>query len=377
MPWYRTGTVAITAGQTTVTGTGTNFSANARVGDAFQGPDGRWYEVTNITSATVLTILPAYQGATIASGVYALAPMQGYVKESADRLRQLVDQFGSVIAGLGSVSTENVVPVTKGGTGGTTPATARSGIGALGAGDWGIGGPALILNSAMSTLTATQFFLSSATTSDAPIGAGTSAGQGYGTHIQHGNASFASEDWMQLSTNRRFFRVKASGTWLPWVELYHTGNTTRGSGGALSAASPIVRIANVSATERSDLQEQTFESAGAWGVSNDEARGVEVVRLDVGIYQVSGSLGLASEGWRTQDPCSPDGGRALGVTTSEQTEDGVVTIRLFKQRWTLSEDGEMVPGLGAPMDVPLNSWIDVRLDMPETEAPPELPPINE
>ncbi|MNW02935.1 hypothetical protein D3C71_1987960 [compost metagenome] len=65
------------------------------------------------------------------------------------------------------------------------------------------------------------------------------------------------------------------------------------------------------------------------------------------------------------------------MTTSEQTEDGVVTIRLFKQRWTLSEDGEMVPGLGAPMDVPLNSWIDVRLDMPKTEAPPELPLINE
>ncbi|MGH2435209.1 MAG: phage tail protein, partial [Pseudomonas sp.] len=51
MPWYRTGTVAITAGQNTVTGTGTSFSANARVGDAFLGPDGNWYEVTNIASA--------------------------------------------------------------------------------------------------------------------------------------------------------------------------------------------------------------------------------------------------------------------------------------------------------------------------------------
>ncbi len=129
MPWYRTGTVAITAGQTTVTGTGTAFSANARVGDAFQGPDGRWYEVTNIASATVLSILPAYQGVTVAGGSYALAPMQGYVKESADRLRQIVNDWGSTLAGLGSVSTENVVPVTKGGTGGTTPASARGGLG--------------------------------------------------------------------------------------------------------------------------------------------------------------------------------------------------------------------------------------------------------
>jgi hypothetical protein len=129
MPWYRTGTVAITAGQNTVTGTGTAFSANSRVGDAFQGPDGRWYEVTNIASGTVLSILPAYQGSTVTGGAYGLAPMQGYVKESADRLRQLVNDWGSTLANLGAVSTENVVPVAKGGTGGTTPALARSGLG--------------------------------------------------------------------------------------------------------------------------------------------------------------------------------------------------------------------------------------------------------
>ena len=129
MPWYRSGTVAVTSGSTTVTGTGTAFAANARVGDAFQGPDGRWYEVSNIASTTVLSILPAYQGATAAGGAYALAPMQGYVKESADRLRQLVDQWGATLAGLGTVSVENVVPVAKGGTGGTTQAAARAGLG--------------------------------------------------------------------------------------------------------------------------------------------------------------------------------------------------------------------------------------------------------
>ncbi|WP_438307237.1 hypothetical protein ACIZ1P_14230 [Pseudomonas guariconensis] len=98
MPWYRAGTVAITAGQNTVTGTGTNFSANARVGDAFQGPDGRWYEVTNIASSKVLSILPVYQGETVAAGSYGLAPMQGYVKESADRLRQITDGMESIEA---------------------------------------------------------------------------------------------------------------------------------------------------------------------------------------------------------------------------------------------------------------------------------------
>ncbi|MEX5363508.1 phage tail protein [Pseudomonas guariconensis] len=154
MPWYRSGTVAITAGQTTVTGTGTNFSANARVGDAFQGPDGRWYEVTNIPSSTVLSILPAYQGATVSAGSYGLAPMQGYVKESADRLRQFADDFGSTMALFGGATTaaglrQNIgaatrgannditslsglvtaLSVAQGGTGGTTQAAARTGLG--------------------------------------------------------------------------------------------------------------------------------------------------------------------------------------------------------------------------------------------------------
>ncbi|UVE46845.1 hypothetical protein KS461_06050 [Pseudomonas chlororaphis] len=179
---------------------------------------------------------------------------------------------------------------------------------------------------------------------------------------------------MGLTTNKMYFRCAlgpAGGTFGAAVEVYHTGNTTRGSGGVLSAASPIVRIANVVDSDRGDLLEQTFEAAGAWGVANEEARGVSVERLGVGEYRVTGSLGLALEGWRTQDPCSPDGGGTLGITESQQAKDGAITIKLFKQRWTLSEDGEMIPGRGAPLDVPLNSWIDVRLEMPPVEPPPQ------
>ncbi|MFG0506031.1 pyocin knob domain-containing protein [Pseudomonas putida] len=129
MPWYRTGTVAITAGQTTVTGTGTNFSANGRVGDALLGPDGNWYEVTNIASATVLSILPAYKGVTVAGGTYAIAPVQGYTKTLADKFNDIANTWGSTLAGLGAVSTENVVPMTKGGTGSTTAAGALAALG--------------------------------------------------------------------------------------------------------------------------------------------------------------------------------------------------------------------------------------------------------
>lgn len=56
----------------------------------------------------------------------------------------------------------------------------------------------------------------------------------------------------------------------------------------------------------------------------------------------------------------------LGVVEAEQTESGGLAIRLFKRKYMLSDEGEIVKTKGLPMDVPANSWIDVRLDMPES-----------
>jgi hypothetical protein len=117
MPWYKSGTVSVVLNSNAVIGAGTAFIANSRVGDAFRGPDGGWYEVTNIASDTALSISPNYQGATNAAGVYALAPMQGYVKDSADALRALVNTYGAKLAALGTTGNYDVVPVSKGGTG--------------------------------------------------------------------------------------------------------------------------------------------------------------------------------------------------------------------------------------------------------------------
>lgn len=129
MPWYRTGTVSVTLDSNAVIGTGTAFVANSRVGDAFLGPDGGWYEVTNIASDTAMSIAPPYRGATNGAGAYSLTPVQGYTKDLADQARAMIQQWGSTLAGLGSVSTENIVPVAKGGTGGTTQAAARTNLG--------------------------------------------------------------------------------------------------------------------------------------------------------------------------------------------------------------------------------------------------------
>ncbi|MDH0745720.1 tail fiber domain-containing protein [Pseudomonas sp. GD03842] len=129
MPWYKAGTVSVVQNSNAVIGAGTSFIANARVGDGFRGPDGGWYEVTNIASDTAMSISPNYQGATNNAGSYALAPLQGYVKDSADALRALVNQFGTKLAALGTTGNYDILPVAKGGTGGNDQATARGGLG--------------------------------------------------------------------------------------------------------------------------------------------------------------------------------------------------------------------------------------------------------
>ncbi|WDH25057.1 hypothetical protein [Pseudomonas chlororaphis] len=126
MAWARTGTVAVTAGSTTVTGMGTGFAANSRVGDAFIGPDGRQYEIGNVASDTVISILPAYLGDTASGQAYAIMPVNGYPKLLADNVRDWLSTYGPKMAALGTTGNYDILPVTKGGTGATDVVGARA-----------------------------------------------------------------------------------------------------------------------------------------------------------------------------------------------------------------------------------------------------------
>lgn len=129
MAWLRAGTVAVTNGSTTVTGTGAGFAANTRVGDAFIGPDGRQYELQNVASDTVISILPAYLGPTASGQPYAVMPVQGYQKLLADLVRDWTGQYGQKMAALGTTGNYDILPIAKGGTGGTDQVSARAGLG--------------------------------------------------------------------------------------------------------------------------------------------------------------------------------------------------------------------------------------------------------
>lgn len=181
---------------------------------------------------------------------------------------------------------------------------------------------------------------------------------------------------------RTFFSYRTPTGWL-YQEAYTTGNTTKASDGTLKAASPVARIvASADTCLRSDIAEDGFSWCGC-GTANTEAEGIKISRVDVGVYVLTGSAGLASEGWQLLPPMDPGGMGELGVAEAEQTADGELTIRLFKRKYMLSDEGEIVKTKGEPMDVPVNSWIDVRLDMPDDSVfnqrmrqEPQLEPLS-
>ena len=91
MTWYQEGTMSVTQNSTSVAGVSTRWVSNVRTGEALLAPDGRFYEVTAIASDKAMTIAPAYKGATAAAQVYAIVPIQGYVKRLADQAARILN----------------------------------------------------------------------------------------------------------------------------------------------------------------------------------------------------------------------------------------------------------------------------------------------
>lgn len=102
MSWYRTGTVSVTNGSTTVTGSGTSWIAGVGIGEAFYGPDGRVYEISNIISATQLTLGSAYLGSTQTGQAYQIIPTQSYIRDLAAQAAQLVSDYAGFASNAGT-----------------------------------------------------------------------------------------------------------------------------------------------------------------------------------------------------------------------------------------------------------------------------------
>ncbi len=106
---YTTGTVAVTAGSPTVTGTGTVFAAS-HVGMKFRsGSDIPWYDVLTQDSATQLTLAQNYQGTTASGNTYTLFQDEYRLNGDCLFLNNLIQtQFGLPMVVLNYLDMDNI-----------------------------------------------------------------------------------------------------------------------------------------------------------------------------------------------------------------------------------------------------------------------------
>ncbi|HGA3355684.1 TPA: phage tail protein [Enterobacter hormaechei] len=417
------GTLTLTNNSAAVTGSGTAFTTEVAAGDFIVVTVGGipyTLAIKTVNSNTSLTLVISYTGPTQAGAAWYAVPRvamnlvtAALVAQSAEALRGLnydKQNWQSIFSGTGNVTVtlpdgssftgpawnsftqalngkadkvNGAVPVNQGGTGATTVESARSNLG-LGSsatadiqssitdgtagrvliqGAFGLG---QIVPNQFSTgipLDRTQFFGATQGNGSNPV-----AQRMGGVVLAYAGSSYACVIAAALDTTSPtiWFRGMAGGTAGSWQKFYTSTNTTVASDGSLKAASPVARIVkSKEESQRTDIDENDFIWCGC-GTANAEAEGITISRLDVGVYVLTGSAGLASEGWQLLPPMDPGGMGELGIVEAEQTESGGLTIRLFKRKYMLSDEGEIVKTKGLPMDVPVNSWIDVRLDMPES-----------
>ncbi|WP_431479717.1 pyocin knob domain-containing protein [Pseudomonas simiae] len=229
MVWQRAGTVAVQNGSSTVIGTNVDFAASSRIGDSFVGPDGATYELANVASSTVISILPAYKGPTVSGAAYAIMPVQGYDKMLSDAFNNLNNQFGPKLAALGTTGNYDILPETKGGTGRTAVGTAISANVAtsssdatsgrlLAVGHAGFnGGGGLVQPSSVdanSLITSGVYIFSNGGNANTPTNLG------YMIVLTHPSAGYCRQVFKSFNTNAYFERFQSTGTWSAWDQVY-------------------------------------------------------------------------------------------------------------------------------------------------------------
>lgn len=216
MGWYNVGTVTATNNSGTITGAGTAFISNIRVGDGITvAGSTSLHEVTNIVSETQLTVSPVYGGTTGSGKTYGVVPIQGYVQGLADQAKQLVLSYGNVLLSSGAYD--------------TTPGRL------LRVGDFGIGSTDLIdYGGDLNALTAAGFYLVATPATNMPSG----HAAGFLT-VKANGSNLVIQTFESQGTTTCFERCCGGGSWSAWRLRYNQSSilgTVSQSGGIPTGA---------------------------------------------------------------------------------------------------------------------------------------------
>nr|WP_233628982.1 hypothetical protein [Leclercia adecarboxylata] len=234
--------------------------------------------------------------------------------------------------------------LTQGGTGATTAANARKNIEAARGGVTVSGGYATIIS-----VEPGIYSISGGNFSDGNNG-------DFGSLFSSGvyGSSLNGQIFIRNDGTALLFRGGSDAT---VRKVYTDVNTTRDSNGFLKVASPVVQV----------FSDGSYET-------NDESEGVTVTRQAVGVYLLEGCVGLnADAAWG-----GIDGGFEIPLDRNKQpriwldyevSQDGSVLVKTYHRthpsapKFARNECEGIADG--DPVDIPADSFISVRIEMPE------------